>query len=72
MLRYSLKSSKSGKLIYYYYPEGNMNSPGVVIFYLNGDKEVARESEDDVKKIYAFHALSGIDKKKKTGTVAWY
>ena len=65
MLKYKLKNSINGALTYYYYPEGKMDSPGEVIFYPNGEKEVARESEDDVKNYMHFMHFLGLIKRKK-------
>ncbi|MGI6205522.1 MAG: hypothetical protein ACOYJI_02665 [Anaerovoracaceae bacterium] len=72
MLRYKLESYENGCRIYIYYPEGEMNAPGKVALYDDGTVIILEPSESDVKNIYAHHALSGIDKEKATGTVAWY
>jgi hypothetical protein len=72
MLVYKLESYQNGCRIYVYFPEGEIDAPGKVALYDDGTGEILETSERDVKNIYAHHALSGIDKEKTTGTVAWY
>ena len=72
MLKYRLESYDEGVRIYFYYPEGKMSVPGKVAIYDNGDKKILQSSKVDMKKIYAYHALSGIDTARNSGTVAWY
>ena len=70
MLTYLLIEETTGRKVYEYYPEGNLN-PGKVAFYSNGDKVLIEDSEDDFKGYYRGHAFSGIDQTKQQGTVAW-
>lgn len=72
MLQYELEYSEKGKWVFIYYPEGKMDAPGRVAFYDDGRREVLQESEEDIKRIYAHHALLGINRRNKSGTVAWY
>ena len=71
MLTFELIEQTESYKKYIFYPEGNLR-PGVVIFYSDGTKDVLVDSEDDVKRQYAGHALNGIPKLgKDSGTVAW-
>ena len=71
MLTFELLERTSEYVKYAFYPEGHLR-PGVVIFYSDGTKDVLIDSEDDVKRLYAEHALNGIIKlNKDKGTVAW-
>lgn len=72
MLKYKLEKEENGKKIYLYFPEGNENAPGRISLNHNGTREILEDSSKDFKRIYAMHALSGIDINKKEGTVAWY
>ncbi|MDD3186606.1 MAG: hypothetical protein PHT76_15050 [Anaerostipes sp.] len=71
MLTYKRICQKNNELTYEFYPDGNLKAPGVVVFYLDGTKEILKDSEDDVKGYYSGHALNGIDITKENGTVAW-
>lgn len=72
MLTYKLIERLKNALIYEYYPENNLEAPGVVKLFDNGEAEMLQESKDDFKMIYGGHALRNIDRTKTTGTVAWY
>ena len=72
MLTFKLIERLKNARIYEYYPENNLNAPGVVKLFDNGEAEMIRESKDDFKMIYGGHALRHIDRTKATGTIAWY
>ena len=72
MLKYKRISSLEGTIRYEYYPEGDVTKPGIVEFKQGTQPKLVKESENDVKRYYAMHALRGIDISKKSGTVAWY
>lgn len=71
MLTYRLVKDSSTKKIYEYYPEGNTDCPGRVVFFNDGRKEVISDSDEDFQGYYRGHALYGIDIESKSGTVAW-
>ena len=71
MLTFELLERTAEYVKYIFYPEGYLRS-GVVAFYTDGTKEVLVDSDDDVKRYYAGHALGGILKQNKDkGTIAW-
>ena len=72
MLTYILSEVNGDEYIFYYYPDGNKDSPGKVGLSKNGEKRVIQESEQDFGKRYANHAMNGIDISQESGTVAWY
>ena len=72
MLQYKLEKEENGEKIYLYFPEGNENAPGKISFKHNGIREILEESSEDLKRIYAMHALAGINTSKKEGAIAWY
>lgn len=72
MITFKRIREESDSFIYEYYPNGNLDAPGIVKLYHNGDAEMMQESKEDFKLFYGTHALWNIDKTKTTGTVAWY
>ena len=73
MLRYVFKEMDGEWLVYYYYPEGILEAPGLV--RVNRFKEgtiVSPSVKDFGGNLYAHHAIRGIDVTKEKGTVAWY
>ena len=71
MLKYKLEMEYNGNKAFLYYSEGREEGAGKIIFNKNGSKEIVEVAKNDVRRLYAFHALSGIDTSKKEGTVAW-
>lgn len=71
MLRYELIKKDQNGVYYEYYPEGKKTAPGVILLDKNGG-QVITESAEDCGGRYAYHAITGIDRKEKSGTVAWY
>ena len=72
MLRYEYLNNTDNGKVYAYYPEGKQESAGKVLIESEGVGHVLVESKNDFKKMYAFHAIRGIDIEKERGTVAWY
>lgn len=72
MLKYKLEKTEVEGKTYIYFPEGNEDAPGIVFLGEDGKNKVLEESARDFKQMYAMHALSGIDKSKEDGVVAWY
>ena len=70
MLDYKLKEKTAEKVTYFYFPEGSKR-PGEVAFYSNGEIKIEKDSPDDVKRYYAGHAVTGIDRNKDSGYVIW-
>lgn len=71
MLTFELLERTAEYVKYIFVPEGYLRS-GVVVFYADGTKDVLVDSEDDIKRLYAGHALNGILKlNRDKGTVAW-
>ena len=70
MLVYRLIEKTLEKKVYEYIPEGNMR-PGQVAFHADGELEIIKDSEDDIKGYYRGHAFSGIDIERENGVVAW-
>lgn len=71
MLTFELLERTEEYAKFFFWPEGR-GDEGVVIFYADGRRDVLKDSDDDVKRCYAGHALSGILKiNKDRGTVAW-
>lgn len=64
---------------YEYYPEGNMEAPGIVRLNRKDNQRVfVQESAEDYGRLYAAHALRRIEDYaqksdfKETDMVAWY
>ena len=72
MLKYEYLEKADKGLIFAYYPEGDTSAPGRVVITEKGHGSIVTESEADIGRRYAFHAIKGIDPSKKVGTVAWY
>ncbi|MCI8632510.1 MAG: hypothetical protein HFE64_03375 [Lachnospiraceae bacterium] len=72
MLKYKLLEKVGKEFIYAYYPEGKETSAGIVGISESGNKRLISESEADFGGRYAYHAMSGINTDKESGTVAWY
>ncbi|SDJ30870.1 hypothetical protein SAMN04487760_10518 [Lachnospiraceae bacterium G41] len=70
MLEYKLKEKTEEKITFYFYPEGSKR-PGEVVFYSDGKIEITMDSPDDVKRYYAGHAVTGINKEKTSGYIIW-
>lgn len=62
---------ENGMMRYEYYPDGDLNAPGVVEFNPNEKPKIIKDSDIDVKRYYAIHAMNNIDTTKESGTVAW-
>lgn len=72
MLTYEYLEKTDNGLAFAYYPEGDTSAPGRVVITEKGRGSVVTESAADCGKLYAFHAIKGIDPGKKSGSVAWY
>lgn len=72
MLKYKFEKEEKNEKVYIFFPEGNEDAPGKVVFGNDGTRKILEDSKEDFKQIYAMHALSGIDTNKKEGIVAWY
>lgn len=70
MLKYKLLEAREGSFLYEYYPEGKMDSPGIVS--IGKDRCVIKKSPEDEHSYYANMALFNIEVGNSTGTVAWY
>lgn len=71
MLKYKLDSCDDSTVTFAYFPEGTL-SKGKVVFSISGERLSFEDSPDDPYGIYRYHAFSGIDISKDSGTVAWY
>lgn len=72
MLRYKLLYIEGGEYFYEYYVEDDESNPGIIAKKEGERGRIVKLSDKDPNKYYAFHAFSGIDVKKSSGTVAWY
>lgn len=72
MLKYKFDGEDNGVKKYLFFPEGHTEAPGVIVIKSDGTREIVDDSSKDFKRIYAMHALSGIDADKDEGVVAWY
>ena len=72
MLKYKLIEKTENEFIYVYYPEGNEDAPGIIAISGHKKGRIVEESKDDIGKIYAFHAIYGLDVTRDSGIVAWY
>lgn len=71
MLTFELLEHENGRYIYAFYPNGNLEHPGIISINENGDKEILSQSDVDVKQYYAGHALFNIPVGKSSGSIAW-
>lgn len=71
MLKYKFFEKTADGTVYEFYPEGNRRAPGKVLIAGNEGK-IIEESKADIGNRYAYHAISGIDRSNREGTVAWY
>ena len=65
--------------IYDYYPENNKTTKGTVLYHRkNGDMQIIKRSENDLRSVYAWHLRDRLDEFNETGNfresgyVAWY
>lgn len=72
MVKYELKEKTDRAFVYSYYPEGNMEDEGEVTVDKDGSPISAKVADGDIANMYLGHALSGIKRGNKSGTVAWY
>lgn len=76
MLRYKLISLIDGVATYEYYPEGDEDSPGTVVFEdgLGSGKVTDRSNRDSVG-FYSDHLLrhfAGLGRFDESGEIAWF
>lgn len=72
MLTFEFLTKESNEYIFAYYPEGDEEFPGKIGINNRNERRIIKESDKDIGKRYAYHAMKGIDISKKNGTIAWY
>ena len=70
MLTYRLDTRVNGISTYLFFPEGK-ELFGKVVFDSFGEVLEVVDAENDVKRMYAVHAIHGIDISRNEGIVAW-
>lgn len=70
MLKYKLLETREDSFLYEYYPEGKIDSAGLVS--VGKTQHVIKKSPEDEHGYYANMALRNIEAGNSLGTVAWY
>lgn len=71
MLTYRLEKRENGVSTYLFFPKGK-EVFGKVVFDSSGEVLEVVDAANDVKRMYAVHAINGIDISEDEGMVAWY